>query len=324
MTPNFDNYSKVLIGWSGGIDSLACFLHLLEQGVDPTKIELWHHVIDGREGKPLMDWPCTPAYCRAVASAFGVEYYESWKVEGFRGEMLKENSITLPTRFETPDGRIVEVGGVRGKPGTRRLFPQVSPDLSVRYCSAYLKIAVMDMAIRNQPRFNYAKTLVITGERADESAARSHYETFEPHRSDLRNGRKVWRWVDHWRPVHSWTKNECWQISERWRVNPHPCYRLGFGRCSCMFCIFANPQQYASAAVLDPLRFAELVAYEQEFGKTIKRHASLVQFTEGIPPYQNMNPDDIRAALSEDWKEPIIVDNWRLPAGAAASTNGPQ
>jgi len=91
-----------------------------------------------------------------------------------------------------------------------------------------------------------------------------------------------------------------------------------------MFCIFANPQQYASAAVLDPLRFAELVAYEREFGKTIKRHASLVQFTEGIPPYQNMNPDDIRAALSEDWNEPIIVDNWTLPAGATASTNGPQ
>lgn len=322
--PNLSIYKKFILGWSGGVDSLACLLHLLEQGIKPDQIELWHHLIDGREGAPLMDWPCTPAYCRSIAAGFGVKYYESWKTGGFRREMLKENSRTLPTQFEMPNGRIGQVGGVRGKIGTRRVFPQVSPDLNVRWCSGYLKIGVMDMALRNQARFNFTKTLVITGERADESPGRAHYATFEPHRADLRNGRKVWRLIDHWRPVHTWTKAQCWEIAGKWKVNPHPCYRLGFGRCSCMFCIFANPQQYASAAVLDPLRFAELVAYEEEFGKTIKRHASLLDFTKDVPPYQTMKQEDIHAALSVDFNEPTFLDVWTLPAGASAATDGPQ
>lgn len=323
-TPNLNNYSKFIIAWSGGVDSLACILHLLELGVGRNQIELWHHLIDGREGDSFMDWPCTPGYARAVAIALGVEYYESWKVKGFRGEMLKENSRTLPTRFEVPDGRVLQSGGIIGKPGTRRLFPQVTAKLAQRWCSSVLKIDIMSAALRNQPRFNYTKTLVITGERADESVARAHYETFEPHRADLRGGRHVWRWIDHWRPIHEWSKMDCWRIAERWKINPHPCYRLGFGRCSCMFCIFANPQQYASAAELDPVRFAELIAYEAEFGKTIKRHASLFDFTKGIATYENMKQVDIDAALSHNWREPIIMDKWVLPSGATASLDGPQ
>jgi tRNA(Ile)-lysidine synthase TilS/MesJ len=52
--PNLTSYDKIIVYFSGGKDSLACLLHLLEQGVDPAKIELWHHEIDGREGSELM------------------------------------------------------------------------------------------------------------------------------------------------------------------------------------------------------------------------------------------------------------------------------
>src|SRR3546814_13356546 len=72
--------------------------------------------------------------------------------------------------------------------GTRGKFPQLSPDLSVRWCSAYLKIDVMAASIRNQDRFLGKRTLVVTGERAQESVASSKYQTFERHRTDTRDG----------------------------------------------------------------------------------------------------------------------------------------
>ena len=67
-------YDRVIVAFSGGKDSAACLFHLLELGVDRSKIELHHHLVDGedqQEADGLMDWPCTNDYCRKVAEAFG-------------------------------------------------------------------------------------------------------------------------------------------------------------------------------------------------------------------------------------------------------------
>lgn len=52
-----DQYDCILVSFSGGKDSLACVVHLLELGVDPSKIELWHQCVDGdpENGGGLMD-----------------------------------------------------------------------------------------------------------------------------------------------------------------------------------------------------------------------------------------------------------------------------
>lgn len=180
-----------------------------------------------------MDWAITADYCRKVAAAFGVPIFFSWKVGGFEREMLRSNSLTAPTKFETPNEGIKQVGGTRGKPNTRLKYPQVSANLSVRWCSAYLKIDVGAAAIRNQKRFNDSKTLTISGERAEESAARANYKGFEPDRADKRNGRNA-RHVDRWRPIHGWSEGEVWAIIKKYGVNPHPAYWLGWGRVSCL------------------------------------------------------------------------------------------
>ena len=193
--PDLTSYDKIIVYFSGGKDSLACLLHLFEQGVSPEKIELQHHEIDGREGSKLMDWACTPDYCRQVAKAFNLPIYFSWKVGGFEEEMLRENSLTAPTRFETPEGEVKQIGGTRGKPNTRLKFPMAVADLSKRYCSSYLKIDVAAAALRNQKRFNNSRTLTISGERAEESAARANYLEFEPDRTDNRG-----KWVTQLKP----------------------------------------------------------------------------------------------------------------------------
>lgn len=46
---NLHSYDKYLVQFSGGKDSTASFLHLLDEGVAKEKIELWHQEIDARD-----------------------------------------------------------------------------------------------------------------------------------------------------------------------------------------------------------------------------------------------------------------------------------
>lgn len=321
-----DTYATIIVAFSGGKDSVACVLHLLELGVPRERIELWHHDVDGREGSTLMDWPVTRAYCRAFADGSGLRIYFSWKVGGFEGEMVRHRARTRPIAFQVPGGAVRYSGGTAGKLATRCLFPQVSPDLTVRWCSSYLKIDVCAAAIRSQPRFAGRLTLVVTGERAEESSARAKYKLLEPHRSDKRDAQRERsrRHVDHWRPVHGWSTAQVWAIIAAHRVNPHPCYRVGFGRASCMFCIFGSADQYATAAALDPARFHRLATFEALSGKTVKRKGSLPMLVERGTPY-SYAPEDAAAALADTFAEPIILEPgaWKLPTGAFAESCGP-
>ena len=156
---DFSIYSSVVVAYSGGKDSTACVLDLIEQGCPKELIELWHHSVDGK-GELFMDWAVTEDYCRAFAKAFELPLYFSWKQGGFEGEMNRENSLTNPISFETPDG-VKTVGGIRGKKSTRKMFPQQSGSLCDRWCSAYLKVDVSKAALNNQERFHHTKTLFV-------------------------------------------------------------------------------------------------------------------------------------------------------------------
>ena len=313
-------YQRIVIFFSGGKDSVATVLHLLELGVPKDRIELHHHLVDGREGSDLMDWPITEAYCDAFARALDLRISYSWKEGGFEREMLRNNEPTAPTVIPV-DGKMVRIGG-SGEPNSRLKFPQVSASLQTRWCSSYLKISVGAAYINNNPCFLLGKTLVVTGERAEESAARAKYKTFEPHRTDNRDGTRVKRWVDHWRPVHGWSEKEVWAIMERWRIAPHPAYLLGWGRCSCIACIFGSPDQWASVRVAAPKKFIRIANYERRFDTTIHRTLSVEQQADKGAPY-NMDPRILALAMSTEYNEPIIVENWTLPAGAYGEGCGP-
>ena len=73
----------------------------------------------------------------------------------------------------------------------------------------------MAALIRNQDRFLDRRTLIVTGERAEESRARAGYATFEPDRVDARNGTRRCRHVGHWRPVHGLTEAAVWEMLRR-------------------------------------------------------------------------------------------------------------
>lgn len=324
--PDLSSYDHIIVAFSGGKDSLACVLHLLELGVPAEKIELHHHLVDGGGGSSLMDWPVTEAYCAAVAQALEMPLLRSWRCGGFMREMNRDNQPTAPIMFERLDGAFCMVGG-NGPPGTRLRFPQVSADLSVRWCSAYLKIDVCDALIRNDDRFRGKRTLVVTGERAEESSARARYAVFEPHRSDLRAGQRYQRHVDAWRPVHGWPREQVWAIIQRHGIIPHPAYYIGWGRLSCMCCIFGSPDQWASIEAIAPRDFIRIAKYEKQFGTTIHRTQSVVERAAKGKPYPAIeaNPDQVATCLDMAFYAPVRCDPaaWRMPAGAFGENTGP-
>lgn len=318
--PPLTEYDRTIIAFSGGKDSLACVLWAIKAGC--LNIELWHHDIDGREGSTLMDWPVTRTYCQAVADALELPLYFSWLEGGFEREMLRDGQRKARTWFETPDG-IQCAGGENGKLGTRRRFPQVSGNLSVRWCSAYLKIDVAAIAITNQERFNRSKTLILSGERAEESPQRAKYQAFEPDRTDNRKG-KTCRHVDRYRPIHQWSTAEVWSLIEEFCISPHPAYLLGWGRLSCMSCIFGSANQWATIRKIAPAHFERIANYEEQFGCTIGRSLSVRKLADLGTPYPETEDSElVRLALSSDYNQPVITESWNLPAGAFGESNGP-
>jgi 3'-phosphoadenosine 5'-phosphosulfate sulfotransferase (PAPS reductase)/FAD synthetase len=323
---DLESYSKILVMLSGGKDSVACALELKKLGVPAEKIEFWHHDVDGREGSDLFDWPITRAYCTAFAKWYGSPIYFSWKVGGLEGEMLRHGQRTAPTAFENTDGELVQIATKGGKATTRLKFPQKGKDLGTRWCSAYGKIDIADKVLRAQERFIDERTLVVTGERAEESAGRAKYLAFEPHRTDTRNTKRraSRRHVDHWRPVHTWEESQVWDIFKEFDVQPHPAYQVGFGRVSCMTCIFGNADQWATVRDLDRRRFERIAAYEEDFGCTIDRKHSVREMAESGQVYE-MNQGDRRQAMATEWHREIQLKagQWQMPSGAFKECGGP-
>ncbi len=320
--PDFADYKHVLVMFSGGKDSIASVVKLLEDGCPKDKIELWHHDIDGGAEGSFMDWPVTPAYCRAFAKALGVPIYFSHREGGFEREMNRDAQNTAAVVFDKPDGTQGRAGGVSTKLGTRLKFPQVSADLSVRWCSGALKVDVGAAAIRNQERFADGKTLVVTGERAQESSNRAKYKVLEPDRTNTQS-----RSVDHYRPIHGHSEEQVWGAMQRHGIVPHPSYQLGYSRLSCRNCIFGSPAQWATNRALFPDSFKKVADYEKSFGTTIHRTDDIGTRADKGTPFEAAmkQPELARMADGRVWDQPILVNprDWKLPAGAYGTESGP-
>jgi len=323
LHPN--SYDKVIVSYSGGKDSLALVLAMLDLGVDKSRIELWHQHVDGKPGeRGLFDWPSTHGYVKATGEALGVAVRFQWKDGGIEDEMLRENANTKGVYYEDADLNIVYLPpSSRGKKSTRKMFPQVSADLSVRWCSAYVKIDVAARAINNDPRFKNAKILYLTGERRQESSARSKYAEVEPHRC---NGKR--RRADQWRAIIDWTEDQVWGVIEQHHVYPHPAYYLGYGRLSCQHCIFADNNQLATNRQIDGRRFYKQADYEEQFGKTIHRSLTVIERANKGTPFKAANdPELVALGMSDDY--PLdrfyvpVDEQWPQPAGAYTRCAGP-
>lgn len=162
-------YDLVIVLISGGKDSIACYYKLLELGVPKSKIEFWHHDIDGGHPSRTMDWRCTANYIRSFAEAEQIPLRVSWRKNGFFGELYRIGTSELIEWVDPETGEIYqcppskkymecqklkaaaisEMENKLAEFGYRMKFPMKSGDLSRRWCSAYLKIMVADTVLRN-------------------------------------------------------------------------------------------------------------------------------------------------------------------------------
>lgn len=382
-----EEYDLIIVLFSGGKDSLAAYLHLLELGVPKEKIELWHHDIDGNHPDRRMDWPVTQAYVETFARVEGVRSRKSWRVNGFWGEVYRAGA-SGPIQYDADDGSIATVPltarqikseelrktvlGVDEQEelrtfGYRYKFPAKAGNLATRWCSAYLKIMVAESVIRNldvltdqeliedchesmskgNPQFgggsldptkaaaqgnllavlekamNTTNILVVSGERRGESTGRAKYNEMELHRTNAT--KRLNRLVHQWRPVIDWHEGDVWEIIKRHLVNPHPCYRAGWNRCSCMMCIFSLPKHWAGIRELFPEEFAAVQKDERRLGFTLDSKKDLEEYVGDAKSCVYQDEDAIKKILTGLYEEADVYaspGNWKYPAGAFKGADG--
>ena len=338
-------YDLVIVLISGGKDSIACYYKLLELGVPKSKIEFWHHDIDGGHPSRTMDWRCTANYIRSFAEAEQIPLRVSWRKNGFFGELYRIGASELIEYVDPETGEIYqcppskkymecqklkvaaisEMENKLAEFGYRMKFPMKSGDLSRRWCSAYLKIMVADTVLRNMNSVaaNLTKTrmdiklLIVSGERRGESVGRSKYNEIEIHRTNAVS--KHHRTVHQWRPVIDYSEKDIWEVLKRNKVNPHPCYRAGWNRCSCAMCIFSTPQLFAGIRELYPKEYALLCQDEKVLGFTLDNHCDLETYIGSADScVYHGDKEAIQSLLTGEFpvESVYVKDKWKYPVGA--------
>ena len=335
---------KVIIAFSGGKDSVAMVLQcLFKWKIPKDQIELWHHEVDGM-GENLFDWKCTPSYCKAFAKAFGLKLLFSYANGGILREMYKTNELKQPIYFqEAPDGEFsVALPEPNAEPRTRRMFPAVSTDLTTRWCSSVVKIDVMSRAITNSARFDNANIVIMTGERRAESRPRAKYHEIEKYKSCSRKRQAI-----TWRSIIDLTEAEIWDMFKEHKIQPHPCYELGWGRCSCQLCIFGQNDAWASINEISPEKVERIAEIEKDLNYDLYNEHEKLSANPKV--YWQSGPNEGKERYSKgrrlngiyearvdkgksmidkeklkrwgaealgEFISPIFVEKWELPAGA--------
>lgn len=167
--------------------------------------------------------------------------------------------------------------------------------------------------------------LVISGERAEESPARAKYNVYEKHRvgNQDKANRRITRNIDHYRSVHGYKENRIWDMMKYYSINPHPAYHVGFGRTSCMTCVFGSANQWATIREYAPDRFQKVLDYEKQFNHTINMDGkSYIDILADKGTVYDVEDGYFEIANSREYNESIIVKNWTFPSGAFGENCG--
>lgn len=225
-------FDKIFISVSGGKDSHAMLFLVRDladrQGVPREKL-LAMYADTG------MEWYNAGEHVKALCKAAGVELQI---VYPFR-PMLKQIEWQIKNHRKT-------VG-----------FP--SPQC--RYCTRNQKVNPMDILMRKHT----GVLLKVTGERWQESKARSTYSEFVSVPRISTKNRKVFGW----RPMLAFSESDIWTMVRDTGVQRHVCYDMGCGRLGCAGCIFSRGQDLKIEMRENPHIFEALDRLEIESGYTM-------------------------------------------------------
>ena len=135
----------------------------------------------------------------------------------------------------------------------------VFPSAQCRYCTSEQKVAPFD---KFSTKF-VGKLLKVTGERWQESSARSGYAEFVKIPRITNSKRTVYGW----RPMLRFKTEDIFQMISETGVPRHCAYDMGHSRLGCAGCIFSSDHGLKIEMRENPLIFEELDRLEVETGK---------------------------------------------------------
>lgn len=310
---------KILVGLSGGKDSIATCEWFLRNGIKRDRIHLHHHLIDGISSSlDGWDWPVTESYCQRYAELRGVKIFFSAREGGITREIYREDEPLQDVLYQDTEGgvfRRIESLKHKRHNRARRMFPAIHQSLSRRWCSSTVKIDVMDRII---PRmYGNEPIIVATGERREESSGRTKYEIWEKHRTHTKS-----RVAYHFRPIIDFSEGEVWTMLQYGNIQPHPAYMIGWSRCSCARCVFSSKDHWATLFEICPEKIYGIEKIEKETGHTLHHGKSIMEVVEsGENFYHEGDP------MKKYWKDQLLDTTfysdietqpgyWDLPLGA--------
>ena len=165
---------------------------------------------------------------------------------------------------------------------------------------------------------------MVSGERRGESTGRSRYNELEKHRTNAE--KKAHRTVHQWRAVIDWSEKDVWEIIKRHHINPHPCYRAGWNRCSCCCCVFSSPRHLKGISEILPDVFEALKEDERELDFTFDAKCNLddyIKDAESCLVYDDADAiDSIRTGNYLPEQIYVPADAWKYPVGAFHGSDG--
>ena len=206
---------------------------------------------------------------------------------------------------------------------SRLRFPAKGSLWNGRYCTSVTKATVYDKAMRlHSDTREGVKVLVVSGERRGESTNRSKYNEIEL--SPCNATAKGNRLVHHWRLVIDYSEADVWAVLRRHRCVPHPCYSLGWNRCSCAMCIFSRREQWAGIRELFPQHYEAVCRDEIILGFTLSVYQTLDEYVgNAVSCVYHDDPVAMHQILKGVFTpKDLYTHNWRYPAGAFHGAEG--
>lgn len=217
--------------------------------------------------------------------------------------------------------RLGELEKMRGK---RLEFPAKSSSHQGGGGGGNLKASKQDSVTCNLDKTDdHIKILIVSGERRGESSGRAKYNEMEVHRTNAI--KKAHRLVHQWRPVIDYTEKDVWEVLKRHKVNPHPCYRCGWPRCSCAMCIFSTPRLFAGIREIYPTEFEQLRQDEMILGFTLDNKRNLDTFIgDADSCVYHGDQSALRSLITGEFsvKDVFVTDKWAYPIGAFHGAEG--
>ena len=287
-----------VIGFSGGKDSVATWLHLTRElhlpKVTCTFADTGH------------EWAGLDEYLTLLETNFNLPLVRIQPtLEDIRGA-LKPEKIAKRLGLDCTDEKFWQQPlNMQRLAILKRRFPSAT----ARFCTTHLKLFPQNRWMRKHCDLN--ETIRVAGVRSQESANRARRPAFSY---------DEFMKCPLWLPIKSWTHEQVFELHAKYDIPVNPLYKQGCGRVGCFPCIMARKQELAAIANYHPEAFDELRSMERQVATAVgKQEMSFFSHGKTPPRYES----HVCPSSGKGFPDANDVRLWALNEEPANSTQLP-